>query len=229
MTRATCPRPPAVCDARRRSPEDDWRSEPAVEQLEPALRGHGVRGERISTPAGPGVELDDPTVADSWAAAEELDTAVLIHPEGWALGERLDAHNSSHSVGHPTGAALALLRTVFAGLLERHPRLRIRSACDSGYLAGYVMRAGHAWSGRPDAHTTEQLPRCTGVDSLVHPPGQLHHLVDVMRPIQVTLGSDLPRDTGVEDPVGRLEAGLDVATTDAIRGGAAAGLLGLDR
>jgi len=44
---------------------------------------------------------------------------------------------------------------------------------------------------------------------------------------QVTLGSDYPFDMGVVDPVDRLEAaGFDQATTDAIRGGNAARLLG---
>ena len=51
-----------------------------------------------------------------------------------------------------------------------------------------------------------------------------------MGPGQVTLGSDYPFDMGVEDPVDRLEAaGFDAATTDAIRGGNAARLLGLER
>jgi hypothetical protein len=46
---------------------------------------------------------------------------------------------------------------------------------------------------------------------------------------QVTLGSDYPFDMGVEDPVDRLEAtGFDPATTDAIRGGNAARMLGLE-
>jgi len=47
---------------------------------------------------------------------------------------------------------------------------------------------------------------------------------------QVTLGSDYPFDMGVEDPVDRLEAaGFGAATTDAIRGGNAARLLGLEQ
>ena len=206
----------------------------AVKQLESAVRDHGMRGVQISTSAGPGRELDDPSLAPFWAAAEELDAAVLIHPWGCTLGERLNAYYLFNSVGNPTETALALSRIVFSGVLERHPRLKVWSAHGGGYLASYVVRADHAWAARTDAHTTEAAPsallRRTWVDSLVYTPEQLRHLVSVMGPSQVTLGSDYPFDMGVEDPVDRLEAaGFDAATTDAVRGGNAARLLGLER
>lgn len=206
----------------------------AVAQLESAIGDHGMRGVQISTSAGPGRELDDASLADFWAAAEDLDVAVLVHPWGCTLGERLNAYYLFNSVGNPTETALALSRLIFSGVLERHPRLRVWSAHGGGYLASYIVRADHAWSSRADAHTTEQPPstllRRTWVDSLVYTAEQLRHLVTVMGANQVTLGSDYPFDMGVEDPVDRLEAaGFDGPTTDAIRGGNAARLLGLEQ
>jgi aminocarboxymuconate-semialdehyde decarboxylase len=177
------------------------------------------------------MELDDPRLADFWAAAEDLNTAVLIHPWGCTLGERLNAYYLFNSVGNPTETALALSRIAFSGLLERHPSLRIWSAHGGGYLAGYMVRADHAWAVRGDARTTQRPPsvllRRTYVDSLVYTPEQLRHLVTAMGASQVTLGSDYPFDMGVEDPVDRLlAAGFDQSTTDAIRGGNAVRLLG---
>jgi predicted TIM-barrel fold metal-dependent hydrolase len=203
----------------------------AVGQLESAIRDHGMRGVQISTAAGPGRELDDPELADFWAAAEELGTAVFIHPWGCTLGERLNAYYLFNSVGNPAETALALSRIVFSGLLERHPALKIWSAHGGGYLASYMVRADHAWEARPDAHTTAEPPsallRRTFVDSLVYTPGQLRHLVASMGAGQVTLGSGYPFDIGVDDPVDRLlAAGFDDATATAIRGGNAARLLG---
>ena len=203
----------------------------AAEQLRVAVQDLGVRGVQISTAAGPGRELDDPSLADFWAAAEELDAAVLIHPWGCTLGERLNAYYLFNSVGNPTETALALSRLVFSGLLERHPALRVWSAHGGGYLASYVVRADHAWQARPDARTTIEPPsallRRTYVDSLVYTPDQLRHLVATMGVGQVTLGSDYPFDMGVTDPLDRLEAaGFDAVTVDAIRGGNAARLLG---
>ena len=204
----------------------------AVEQLRTAVRDFGMRGVQISTSAGPGRELDDPSLAQFWAAAEELEVAVLIHPWGCTLGPRLNAYYLFNTVGNPTETTLALSRLLFSGLLERHPGLRIWSAHGGGYLGSYVVRADHAWRTREDARTTQASPgellRRTFVDSLVYDAEPLRHLVAVMGPGQVTLGSDYPFDMGVEDPVERLEAaGLDAATTDAIRGGNAARLLGL--
>jgi aminocarboxymuconate-semialdehyde decarboxylase len=203
----------------------------AVEQLRHAVTALGMRGVQVSTAAAPGMELDDPRLAEFWTAAEELGTAVLIHPWGCTLGARLNAYYLFNSVGNPVETGLALSRIIFSGLLERHPRLKIWSAHGGGYLPSYIVRADHAWSARDDARTTEKRPsellRQTFVDSLVYTPGQLRHLVSVMGPGQVTLGSDYPFDMGVEDPVGRLNAaGFDDASVAAIRGGNAARLLG---
>ncbi|WUF41180.1 amidohydrolase family protein [Streptomyces europaeiscabiei] len=57
-------------------------SDLAVGQRVTAVRDLGTREVQITTSAGPGRELDDPSPADFWAAAEELGTAVFIHP--WA-------------------------------------------------------------------------------------------------------------------------------------------------
>ena len=203
----------------------------AVEQLRYAVTALGMRGVQVSTAAAPGMELDDPRLAEFWTAAEELGTAVLIHPWGCTLGARLNAYYLFNSVGNPVETGLALSRIIFSGLLERHPRLKIWSAHGGGYLPSYIVRADHAWSARNDARTTEKRPsellRQTFVDSLVYTPGQLRHLVSVMGPGQVTLGSDYPFDMGVEDPVGRLTAAeFDDASVAAIRGGNAARLLG---
>jgi predicted TIM-barrel fold metal-dependent hydrolase len=203
----------------------------AAEQLRHAVTGLGMRGVQISTAAAPGMELDDPRLAGFWAAAEELGSAVLIHPWGCTLGSRLNAYYLFNTVGNPAETALALSRIIFSGLLERHPGLKIWSAHGGGYLPSYIVRADHAWSVREDARTTARPPsellRRTFTDSLVYTPQQLRHLVAVMGPGQVTLGSDYPFDMGVEDPVGRLAAaGLDDAAVAAIRGGNAARLLG---
>ncbi|XNL78332.1 amidohydrolase family protein [Actinomadura madurae] len=111
---------------------------------------------QISTSGGPGMELDDPRLAEFWAAADDLGAALLIHPWGCTLGERLNAYYLFNTVGNPTETALALSRIVFSGLLEHHPGLRIWSAHGGGYLASYFGRADHAWAARQDARTTQR-------------------------------------------------------------------------
>ncbi|MDQ7807347.1 amidohydrolase family protein [Amycolatopsis sp. A133] len=203
----------------------------AVRQLRSAVADLHLRGVQISTAAAPGVELDDPSLAEFWAAAEELGAAVLIHPWGCTLGERLNAYYLFNTVGNPVETALALSRIACSGRLERHPRLRIWAAHGGGYLPTYLGRADHAWSVRGDARTTAEPPgtqlRRVFVDSLVYSTQGLRHLVENLGASQVTLGSDYPFDMGVEDPVDRLlAAGFDDAVVAAIRGGNAERLLG---
>jgi aminocarboxymuconate-semialdehyde decarboxylase len=203
----------------------------AVRQLRAASGDLHLRGVQVSTAAAPGVELDDPSLAEFWAAAEETGAAVLIHPWGCSLGERLNAYYLFNTVGNPVETALALSRIAFSGLLERHPRLKIWAAHGGGYLPTYLGRADHAWAVRGDARTTVRPPsaqlRRVFVDSLVYAPQALRHLVENLGASQVTLGSDYPFDMGVEDPVERLLAvGFDDATVAAIRGGNAERLLG---
>jgi predicted TIM-barrel fold metal-dependent hydrolase len=203
----------------------------AVDQLTRAVRDLGMRGVQISTSAAPGVELDDPSLAQFWAAAEELGAVIMIHPWGCSLGSRLADYYLFNTVGNPVETALALSRLLLSGVIERHPGLRLWSAHGGGYLPSYIVRVDHAWHARPDARTTVEPPsallRRTFVDSLVYTPDQLRHLVRVMGPDRVTLGSDYPFDMGVEDPVDRLlAAGFDPATVAAIRGGNAIRLLG---
>ncbi|MFF0501807.1 amidohydrolase family protein [Nocardia aobensis] len=203
----------------------------AVRQLRSAMANPTMRGVQISTAAAPGMELDDPALAQFWATAEEIGAAILIHPWGCSLGERLNAYYLFNTVGNPVETALALSRIAFSGLLERHPRLKIWAAHGGGYLPTYLGRADHAWSNRGDARTTAEPPsaqlRRIVVDSLVYTPGALRHLVENLGASQVTLGSDYPFDMGVKDPVDRLlAAGFDADTVAAIRGGNALRLLG---
>jgi predicted TIM-barrel fold metal-dependent hydrolase len=203
----------------------------AVAQLTTAMCELGMRGVQVSTSAAPGIELDHPSLAPFWAAAEQLGAAVQIHPWGCTLGSRLADYYLFNTVGNPVETALALSRLLLSGLLERHPGLRLWSAHGGGYLPSYIVRADHAWHARGDARSTGQPPsallRRTFVDSLVYTPEQLRHLVQVMGGDRVTLGSDYPFDMGVEDPVDRLlAAGLDPATVNDIRGRNATRLLG---
>lgn len=201
----------------------------AVTELDHAVTELGLAGVQIGT-AYAGRELSDPAYADFWARAEELAAVVFVHPWGCSLGERLDQHYLSNTVGNPTETTVALSHLIFSGLLDSHPGLRLVAAHGGGYLPTYIGRSDHAWSARPDAHGCAEPPssylRRIWFDSLVYTPQALRHLVEVAGGQQVVLGSDYPFDMGVEDPVDRLvAAGLDPADEAAVRGGNAARLL----
>jgi aminocarboxymuconate-semialdehyde decarboxylase len=192
----------------------------------------GLHGVEIST-FEPGIDLSSPELAGFWARAEELGALVFIHPWGCTLDERLSGSYMTNLVGQPVEHTVALSHVIMSGLLDRHPRLRILAAHGGGYLPFHPARMDHGWRVRPELTRPEELPssylRRIWFDSVVYEPGLLDVLVERVGADRVLMGTDFPFDMGVEDPVALVEAsGLDDAARAAVRGGNAAGLLGLE-
>ncbi|WP_336215280.1 amidohydrolase family protein [Nonomuraea sp. LPB2021202275-12-8] len=201
-----------------------------VKALDHAL-GLGLKGVEISSHA-PGRELSDPAYELFWARAAEMGAVVFLHPFGCTLDERLDRWYLSNIVGQPVENAVALSHLIFSGVLDRHPGLKLLVAHGGGYLPHYLGRADHGWRIRTDARTCAREPssylRDLHFDSLTHDPDVLRGLLRVAGPGHVLLGSDFPFDMGDPDPLAALHAaGLDAATTDAVRGGNAVRLFDL--
>lgn len=200
-----------------------------VEYLDDAVLGRGLAGVEISSFAGD-VELSDTRLEPFWARAAELGCIVFLHPFGCSLDQRLDRFYLSNTVGQPTENAVALSHLIFAGVLDRHPDLRVLAAHGGGYLPFAIGRSDHAWAVRPEAHGCEHAPssylRRLWFDTVVHDPAALRHLVDVAGESRVLLGSDFPFDMGLDDPVTEIRsAGLSDGITDRILHGNAEALL----
>jgi aminocarboxymuconate-semialdehyde decarboxylase len=190
------------------------------ECLDDAVLGRGLVGVEISSFAGD-VELSDGRLEPFWARAAELGAIVFLHPFGCSLDQRLDRFYLANTVGQPVENAVALSHLIFAGVLDRHPGLKIVAAHGGGYLPTSIGRSDHAWRVRPDARGCAQAPssylRRIWFDTVVHDHAVLRQLVDVAGPAQVVLGSDFPFDMGPEDPVGFVRgAGLPRDTVQGI-------------
>lgn len=202
--------------------------EDMVRALNDAVVTCGLAGVEISSFA-PGVELSDVRLEPFWARAAELGAVVFLHPFGCSLDERLDRFYLSNTVGQPVENAVALSHIIFAGVLDRHPTLKLIAAHGGGYLPTYVGRSDHAWAVRPEARRcvdrpSSYLPRIT-FDSLVHGPAALRTLIDAVGPDSVVLGSDYPFDMGTVDPVAEVRAAaLSERTTLSVLGDNAARL-----
>jgi aminocarboxymuconate-semialdehyde decarboxylase len=119
-----------------------------VECVDDAILGRGLAGIEISSFAGD-VELSDPRLTPLWSRVEELGAVVFLHPFGCSLDERLDRFYLSNTVGQPTENAVALSHLIFAGVLDRHPGLKLVAAHGGGYLPFAIGRSDHAWRVRP--------------------------------------------------------------------------------
>ena len=200
-----------------------------VEYLDDAVLGRGLAGVEISSFAGD-VELSDERLEPFWARAAELGCVVFLHPFGCTLDERLDRFYLANTVGQPVENAVALSHLIFAGVLDRHPGLKIVAAHGGGYLPTAIGRSDHAWRVRPDAqgcaHEPSSYLKKIWFDTVVHDAGALRHLIEVAGASQVVLGSDFPFDMGLDDPVAFVRAaGLTDDVADRVLAGNAEALL----
>lgn len=200
-----------------------------VDALDDAVLGRGLAGVEISSFAGD-VELSDPRLEPFWARAAELRAVVFLHPFGCSLDERLDRFYLSNTVGQPTENAVALSHLIFAGVLDRHPGLRLVAAHGGGYLPTAIGRSDRAWRVRPEAHGCAHAPSTylsrIWFDTVVHDERALRWLVEVAGADRVLLGSDFPFDMGLDEPVAFVRgAGLPDEAVRAVLGENAADLL----
>lgn len=184
------------------------------------LKEAGLRGLEIGSNVD-GRDLDAPEFWPLYEALEHLDLAVLVHGANVAGGERMDEFHLRNLVGFPLDATLAAARLIFAGVLDRFPRLRVCVAQAGGclpYLAGRLDH-GHAlrpecrrFIDRPPSHYLSRLY----FDTITHSPRALGLLLDTVGPGRVMLGSDFPFDMGSPAPRDVVEA-QPALTADARR------------
>jgi aminocarboxymuconate-semialdehyde decarboxylase len=204
----------------------------AAEQLVRGMTSLGLKGVEIGTRTE-AFDLDEPSLDVFWAAAEQHQAPIFIHPSGTTLGKRVSKYYLGNLIGNPLDTTIALTNLIFGGVLERFPNLKVVAAHGGGYLPSYFPRSIHGFQVRPEAQTIPHPPdyylKKLYIDNLVFEADQVAHLVRVMGPSQVVLGTDYPFDMGQENPVDLIEAvpGLSDADRDRIKGGNAIDLLHL--
>jgi aminocarboxymuconate-semialdehyde decarboxylase len=192
----------------------------------------GLAGVEL-TPEIAGRYLGDDAFGPFWAAAEETGAVVLIHPatRGLALPVFADYY-LWNSVANPVETAIAATHLVMAGVLERHPALKIVLAHGGGVLWAVRGRLRRAYAQVPAARQRlRDAPDASLArlyhDTVTHDQALLRRLIDDAGAEHVLLGSDRPFDMGSDDPVGEVRAlGLPAAAEAAVLGGNAARLLG---
>lgn len=203
----------------------------AVRDLRTVMRS-GLAGVEL-TPEIAGRYLGDTAFGPFWAAAEESGALVFIHPatRGLALPVFGDYY-LWNSVANPIETAIAATHLVMAGVLERHPALKIVLAHGGGALWAVRGRLRRAYGQVPAARQRlREAPDASLArlyhDTVTHDQELLRRLIDDAGPEHVLLGSDRPFDMGSDDPVGEVRAlGLPAAAEAAVLGGNAARLLG---
>lgn len=171
--------------------------------------------------------------ADFWAAAEETGALVFVHPTTRGFGiEALNDYYLWNTAGNPLETTITAAHIVMAGVLERHPDLRILLAHAGGAILALRGRLRHSHSFQPDARSrlTESPVdsiRRFHLDTVTHDETLLRAAIEFVGADRVLLGSDYPFDMGLERPADPVRAlGLDPADEALILGGNALRLLG---
>lgn len=196
----------------------------ALAELERHRGNPIVRGVLVDSNIA-GRNLDDPDFADIWAALEEADLPVLVHPfqADVAGQERLGDYYLFNLIGNPMDSTIALASVIFGGLIDRHPTLRWCFVHGGGYAPYQLGRWDHGWAQREVARVNiaERKPsdyfRTLYFDSLTHDGAALRFLAGIVGWDRILLGSDYPFDMGDHDCVsGVHRLGLGAETEDGV-------------
>jgi aminocarboxymuconate-semialdehyde decarboxylase len=203
----------------------------AAAELEELMVSGGFAGVEI-TASVRGRYLGDPRFAPFWAAAENTQALVFVHPTTHCFTDPVFAEYHLHNlVGNPMETTLTAAHMVLSGVMERHPHLKVLLAHGGGAILALrgrlgrgheaVVAAGAALSEPPDASIRRFL-----FDSVTHDPALLRALVEAVGAEQVLLGSDYPFDMADPHPVETVRrAGLDQDQEAALLSGNAERLL----
>lgn len=208
----------------------------ACRELERCVDALGLAGVQIGTHVNDW-NLEAPELFVVFQEAERLDAAVFVHPWDMLGAERMRRYWLPWLVGMPTETCLAICSMIFGGVLERLPRLKVGFAHGGGSFPATLGRIEHGFEARPDLVAVDNPVsprRYLGrfwVDSLVHDPDMLRHVVRLMGASRVMLGSDYPFPLGEASPGRLIESlgDLGVAERAALLGGSALEFLGLER
>ncbi|XP_071803463.1 2-amino-3-carboxymuconate-6-semialdehyde decarboxylase-like [Asterias amurensis] len=208
----------------------------AVEELKRCRQELGFPGVQIGSHINDW-NLDAPELQQVFAAAEEYDCAVFVHPWDMELGGRMAKYWLPWLVGMPGETATAVCSMIFGGVLERFPKLKVCFAHGGGAFPFTIGRIEHGFNVRPDlcAVQNDVNPRKyigrIYTDSLVHDEKALQFLVSTIGENRVMLGSDYPFPLGEHHP-GKLIDSVEDFTPDlkdALLAGNALEFLGLER
>lgn len=176
----------------------------AVKELQ-RCREIGLSGVQVGSHCGD-TNLDDPQYESLWAAAEQADMTVFVHPWDMMGKERMPRHWLPWLVGMPAETSLAMCSLIMGGVLDRYPKIRFVFAHAGGGFFGTLGRIDHGWRVRPDlcqTHTKEppsSYVRRFYVDAITHDADMLSLIVKRMGVDRVMLGTDYPFPLGELQP-----------------------------
>lgn len=207
--------------------------ERAAEELARVMALPGMVGVETSASVR-GLYLGDDRFLPFWEEAERLGAVVFVHPTTRGFGLPVfDDYYLWNTVANPLETAVTAAHMVMAGVLERHPGLRVLLAHGGGALLALRGRLRHAAGFQKQARARlrgdfDDSLRRFYYDTVTFDRDLLRALVDYVGTERVLLGSDRPFDMGTDRPVEEVRSlRLPADQERALLGGNAERLLAL--
>ena len=166
------------------------------------LMGEGtLRGVEVAASVR-GVFLGDDRFEPFWDAVEETGALVFVHPTTRGFDSpAFQDYYLWNTVANPLETATTAAHMVVAGVMERHPDLRVLLAHGGGALLAVRGRMRHAHGFQPQARSRlrespEDSIRRFYFDTLTHDDALLRGVIEYVGHEHVLLGSDYPFDMG---------------------------------
>lgn len=184
-------------------------TEKARDELRRARTELGLAGVTIGTNVAGG-NVSDPMRRPFLAEAAESGTPVLVHPD-FVPNPRIDDYYLINVLGMPTETAITMANMIFSGVFEEFEGLRVCFLHGGGSAPYLFGRWDAAWRLRPESRVDIDQPPTAQLsnvfcDTLTHSPLALSHLVEVMGPENVVVGTDMPFDVEDPDPLRHLRS-----------------------
>jgi aminocarboxymuconate-semialdehyde decarboxylase len=191
--------------------------------------GSGCVGAGVGTSIA-GQRLDEEPFEEFWATAERLGLPVLLHPAFNEPHKALERYYLQNVIGNPLETTIVAERLICSGLLERYPSLRVVLLHGGGFIPYQLGRLRHARTVRPELANSPVdpfafLPQLF-FDTITHDDEALSYLVSRVGASQVVLGTDLPFDMAMVEPVETMRRVLGEELTETIGQSNAARLFG---
>ncbi len=177
----------------------------AIKELE-RCKKLGLRGVEI----GSHIEdknLDDEYYHPFWAAAQDLDMGIFVHPWEMMGQDDMKKYWLPWLVGMPAETSRAICSMLFGGIFDKFPKLKVMFAHGGGSFAHTLGRISHGWHCRPDLVNLNdvkdpyQYKGAFWVDGITHDKEALNYLISVIGEDKIAYGTDYPF------PLGDLEHG----------------------
>jgi aminocarboxymuconate-semialdehyde decarboxylase len=164
-----------------------------------------------------GVALGDPRMHEFYAAAEQADLAIMVHPLHPSGMERIGGRAELAAVAaFPLETALAATSLLTHAITERFPRLRILLSHGGGALPWILPRLRHARSLGPPlqdlfARDPGEMAKNFYYDTILYDRLALRYLADVVGSHHIVVGSDYPFSIKQDRPAQFAEQALDIS------------------